>query len=204
MKPFLLTIVFVCCTGCASTSAPSPITLPEIIYQHPLPPFPKPITSPSLRIELEIHVSETGEVLDAAMINSSGSSMWDTLALTSVKRWRYLPAHSGGKPLSIWLRQAAIVRFSEPNYLSLAMIACATPEGADSAFAALRRGVPFTEAVENFSDESSRTNGGRIGTVNIQTFPEKIKITLSRLGVGGYSSPMKYGDRYVIFTRLLE
>ncbi len=202
MKPLVLTLLCLFVGGCASTSEITEITLPEIIYQHPLPPFPKPISSPTLRIELQIHVSETGDVLDASMTSSSGAPGWDTLALAAVKRWRYLPARGDGKPMSIWLRQPAIVRFSEPNYLTLALIACTTPESADSAFAALRGGMTFSEAVEKFSTERDKQNGGRIGVVNIQTYPEKIKTPLSRLGVGGYSSPHKYGDRYVIFTRL--
>ena len=205
MKPLLL--FFFSLTyfaACSSTQQTTDLTLPELLYQHPLPAFPKPITAPHLRIDLEILVTENGTVRDVRLLNSSGSVAWDSAAATAIRQWKYSPARYREKPVRIWLHQTAIVKFSEPRYLSLAEIMCTTTEEADSAYMLLEQGSDFSEIVLRYSVTSSREKNGALGAVNILIYPEQIKNILAKLETERYTHPVKYGERYVIFKRLKE
>ncbi len=204
MKPLLLFFTLLYCASCTSSHQASDMVLPEIVYQHPLPPFPKPVTTPTLRIDLKIHVAENGTVPEVLFLEGSGSDDWDSSAASAIRKWKYSPARYQEKPVSIWLHQTAVIQFSEPHYLLLAEILCTTTEEADSAYALLEQGWSFSDVAEKYSVASSRSTYGRLGTVNIQIYPQQIKILLSRLDREQYTSPVKYGERYAIFMRLKE
>ncbi len=204
MKLLVLLFPFIFFSACSSTQETTGITLPELIYQHPLPAFPKPLSSSHLRIALKIFVSEDGAVHDVELMNSSGYLSWDSAAANAIRLWKYSPAKYDGKPVSIWLRQTAIVQFSDPFYVLLGEIIFTDEETADSAFALLETGVNFSEIVQKYSIASSRSSNGSIGTVNVQIFPEQIKKALLRLERGDYTAPLKYGEQYAIFKRLKE
>ncbi len=157
-----------------------------------------------MRIELKIHVADDGSVPDVLFLDGSGSDEWDSAASTAIRKWKYSPARYQEKPVSIWLHQTAVIQFSEPQYLLLAEILCQTPEEADSAYALLEQGWSFSDVAEKYSVASSRGMDGRLGTVNIQIYPQQIKIILARLNREQYTSPIKYGERYAIFKRLKE
>jgi TonB family protein len=203
MKPLMLFFMVCSLTACSSTQQLSEdLTLPELLMQQPLPAFPVPLLSSTLRIELEIQVDIDGSVRAANIVSTSGNSDWDSAALIAVKQWRYSPALYQEKPIRLWLHQTAIVQFTQPTMIALAEIQCATAEAADSAFAMLKDGVPFAQVVSLFSISNSRKQNGQIGEVNIRLYPTSIKQQIERLGEDEYTHPIKFGDRYVIFKRV--
>lgn len=207
MKPLLLFVpltLAVLFAACSSSQQSTGISLPALVYQEPLPPFPRPITTPTLRIALQIHVCKDGSVDEVRFLNSSGSTLWDSAAAVSIRLWKYSPARSEGKPINIWLHQTAIVAFSEPQYLLLAEILCSTAEQADSLYTLLEQGIEFSELASKYSIASSHTAQGMLGSVNIQIYPAHIKKALTKLGLGLWTKPIPYGDRYAIFKRLKE
>lgn len=206
MKPLSLSItvlaVLFILSACSSTKETAAIIPPELLYQHPLPAFPKPIQNFQLRIPLEILVTENGTVSEVHFVNSSGNTVWDSAASASIKQWKYSPARLENKPLRIWLRQTAIVRFSEPNYLLLEEIVCNSSQDADSAYALLLRGMAFEEVVSQYSIALSKEKSGILGNVNIQIYPEHVKNVLAKLTNNEFTKPIRYGERYIIIKRL--
>lgn len=207
MKPlvlFLSIILLAFFAACSSSQPNSDLVLPQLVFQQPLPAYPKALPTSVLRIPLEIHVSKTGSVTDAIILKGSGVASWDSAAVSSIRLWKYTPARIAGNPIGIWLHQTAVVKFSEPQIMRLAEIICTGREEADSAFQMLERGEAFSDAVRQFSIAETRISAGLIGPVNIQIYPEPVKNMLVRLGKGSYTKPIPYGDRYAIFQRLAE
>ncbi len=204
MKPLVLCLSLLIFSACSSTQETTALILPELVYQYPLPAFPKPITASQLRIALKIFVGENGSVRDVQLQNSSGSLEWDSAVAKSIRQWKYSPARYEGTPVGIWLRQTAIVKFSDPLYLLLGEIVFNSEEEADSAFTLLEAGVDFSDIVRKYSVGSSRSSSGSLGTVNIQIFPEQIKKVLLKLKNGDHTVPLKHGEQFAIFKRLTE
>jgi TonB family protein len=204
MKLFVLFFSLVLLSACSSTQETTGLTLPELIYQYPLPAFPKPLLTSHLRIGLKILVSDNGSVRTVELLNSSGIPEWDSTAIEAIRQWKYSPARYNNKPLTLWLRQTAIVKFSDPHYMQLAEIMFEDEGSADSAFALLEQGTDFTEVVQKFSIASSRSSNGSLGTVNVQIFPEQVKKIILQLDNGSYSAPVKYGEHFAIFKRLKD
>ncbi|MFA6457349.1 MAG: energy transducer TonB, partial [Bacteroidota bacterium] len=173
MKPLslftLLLLLFIgACAGCSTSQPTNDFILPELVYQHPLPVFPRMSSFATMRIMLEIYVTRDGTVGDVQMTNGSGNRAWDSAAVSAIRQWKYTPARSNGKPFNIWLHQAAIIRFAEPEYRTLAEIICTTSDEADSAFLLLEQGMDFAAIVSKYSIAESRDRNGEIGLVNIQ------------------------------------
>ncbi len=207
MKPLAMFVPFtliVLLAACSSSQQQTDITLPALVYQEPLPPFPKPFTTPLLRIALQIHVRKDGSVDDVRLLNSSGSYEWDSAAATVIHQWKYSPARYENTPINIWLNQTAIVKFSEPRYLSLAEILCSTAGEADTVCALLEQGEEFASLALMYSIAASRSAHGILGSVNIQVYPEHIKKLLAGLDVDQWTAPVRFGERYAIFKRLKE
>lgn len=207
MKPLVVNILLILLTAisaCSSSNTTAELIPPQLIYQHPLPAYPRPIMTFALRIPLEILVSEKGEVQQVHLRSGSGDALWDSAAAASIMHWRYAPGSFEGKPIGLWLRQTAVVQFSEPHYLSLAEIICSGHEQADSIYRMLVNGAPFSETAVQYSDAESRIAGGRLGIVNIQIYPDAVKKKLSGLGKNEFTPPIEYGNRYAIFLRLPE
>ncbi len=204
MKPLVLLISLFLFSACTSTQETTGITLPELIYQHPLPAYPKPLSDASFKIGLKIFVGENGTVRDVVFQNSSGNLSWDSSASQAIRQWKYAPARYENKPISIWLRQTAVVKFSDPLYLLLGEILFNSKEDADSAFAQLETGADFSEIAEKYAFDTSHSKKMSLGSVNIQIFPEHIKNSLLKLERGAYTAPLKQGDQYAIYKRVIE
>lgn len=204
MKPLVLFISLVLLSACSSTQETIGLTLPELVYQYPLPAFPKPLSTSQIRIELKILVSENGSVRTVEILNSSGILSWDSSAIVAIRQWKYSPARYNDKPVTIWLRQTAVVKFSDPHYVLLAEILFENEDIADTAFALLEQGADFTEVVKQYSISTSRSSNGALGSVNVQIFPEQIKKVILKLDNGSYTAPIKYGEHYAIFKRVKE
>ncbi|WP_053077472.1 energy transducer TonB [Chromobacterium sp. LK11] len=50
-------------------------------------------------VQLRVHVSSQGLPQDVSLAKSSGSPRLDSVALDTAKRWRFIPAQRGGKPI---------------------------------------------------------------------------------------------------------
>ncbi len=202
MKPFAMVFSLIFFSACSSTQQTTGITPPELVFQYPLPAFPKPLTASYLRIDLKILVDKNGSVRDVALQNSSGSLSWDSAAANAIRQWKYSPARYEEKPVSIWLQQTAIVKFSDPQYILLAEIVFNNAATADSAFALLERGADFSEIVQKYSIAPSRSNNGSLGVVNVQIFPQQIKTILLKLKTGTHTAPLKQGEQFTIYKHL--
>ena len=207
MKPLLVLITFVLMLlieACSSSQTLTDIKLPLLVYQEPLPPFPRPVSASTMRIDLEVHVRKDGSVDAVRFLNSSGSVAWDSEALSVIHQWKYSPARSEDKPINLWIRQTAVVTFSDPLYIPLSEIICSNAEQADTVCALLEQGVEFSDLALKYSVASSRSANGDLGPVNIQIYPEHIKRVLKRLKIGRYTEPVVFGEQYAIFKRTKE
>lgn len=59
---------------------------------------------------LSVHILATGQVAEIRLKKSSGYPRLDNAAMSTVKKWRYLPARQGNTPIPFWHTQA--IRFS--------------------------------------------------------------------------------------------
>jgi periplasmic protein TonB len=78
-------------------SAEDPKVVPPAIVRQVLPPFPAS-NVPTGTGTLEIVIDENGGVESAAM-RTSVNAIYDRLALTAAKTWRYKPATVDGQPV---------------------------------------------------------------------------------------------------------
>ena len=51
---------------------------------------------------LRVHVSADGNADAIELKSSSGSARLDEAALSTVKRWRFVPARQGEQPVAAW------------------------------------------------------------------------------------------------------
>lgn len=202
--PIVLPIFLLFAASCTSTQPPTDIVPPQLLYVHPLPVYPQPLPTGTLRIPVEISVNKEGMVSDVQWDCSSGISAWDSAAITAIRSWRYFPAQSHGTPVNIRVRQTVVVTFTDPCTMVLGEIICPTKEGADSARSALRTGTPFTEVAQQFHRQRDASHTGALGRVSLQIFPSVMKSEIQRLRIGQCTEPLAYGTWYVIYVRLPE
>ncbi|MEW5800365.1 MAG: TonB family protein [Bacteroidota bacterium] len=204
MKPLIVLLSLSLFGACSTTQEVADLSLPELIVQYPLPAYPVPISTTHMRIEFKILVDEDGTVKSAELVNGSGNNEWDLATIETIKIWRYTPALYKNKPIKLWLKQAAVVQFSEPQYVPLQEIVFLTKEAADSAYYLLEHGAGFEEIAMQYSVAPSRSQKGSLGKINIQIYPLHIKQVLAELNDNQITPPMKFGDRYVIYKRVKE
>jgi len=204
MKLLVVLFCFTCLAACSATDQLTDITLPTLVEQYPLPPVPQEMLGPQTQLDFELLIGKEGSVLETRLIKGSGNIMWDSAAVVSMHKWRYTPAYYKDKPLKIWLHQTAIVRFVETRCMSLEEISCGSMADADSAYKMLAGGADFAAVARKFSLSKSKENDGKLGSVNILSYPQDIRDALEMLRPGEYSKPLQYNDRYIIFKRLKQ
>ena len=177
-------------------------SIPKLLIQTPLPPIPITLTQPVFELEIVMFVEEDGTVGKTRMLKGSGDGTWDSLALTTMKQWRFTPARMDNKPVGSWFHMKSTLRYANPVHMSLAEILCTTADEADTVYAALDNGQNFNELAMKFSVDPSREMNGVLGDVDINMYPENIRKQLNRLTVNDFTRPMQYGDLYAIFKRL--
>ena len=202
MKLTIFLLCLVCFIGCSFMKEIPDGSMPHLLIQSPLPPFPETLTHQVTELEIVIFVLEDGTVGKARMLKGSGDAEWDSLALSSMKQWRFTPARMDNKPVSSWFHMKSTIRIASPQYMNLAEILCTTEEEADSVYDAIGQGKNFNELAMRCSVDPSREMGGILGNVNINLYPENIRKPLSKLVINDYTKPLKYGDLYAIFKRL--
>jgi TonB family protein len=199
-------IIFFCIgilIGCSSTKLTERTTsLPILLEQTELPPVPESIYRPSFRIMIKMQIDENGRVLQARLIEGSGESDWDSLAVQSIRKWKFDPAQFENRPVRMWIVQSARVQIADPHYLSLAEIICDTYDQAITVVAKLQEGKDFGELAALYSTDSSKNQKGIIGKMDIHLLPQKINRVLKNLDIGEYTQPMEYGKRFAIFKRM--
>ncbi|MBF8295383.1 MAG: PpiC protein [Bacteroidetes bacterium] len=189
--------------GCATFEPPDPSqSLPEVVYQSSLPPWPFHTNKVSLNMTFRIHIAADGTVNKAIIETPSGSKEWDALAIAQVRKWRYSPALMNGQPAALWLRQTITLHFDEPLYMKIAELTCPQETLADSLYALLLAGASFDSLARQFSVSDSRTRGGVVGEMDVHTLPARISREVATLHGGEFTKPLKLGRQYVIYKRL--
>lgn len=200
IRLFLIVFILAGCAPLQQTEAPD--TLPQLLYQVPLPAWQRSTVVQDFPLELLIRVTAEGTVGSARLLTSSGSREWDTLALAAVRQWRFAPARDGARPIPTWIRQKVRVHFEAPAMMMLREIACANQRLADSLYALLLSGVPFDSLAREYSASASREQGGLLGEVDIRAFPTHIRRPLGNLHIGEISKPLLLGENFVIYKRI--
>jgi len=156
----------------------------------------------SFDLDVVLFILQDGSVSKARLLKGSSDAEWDTLALASIKQWRFAPARTGNQPVSTWFHLRTNVRYAELQMMNLAEILCTTPEEADTVYKAIGQEQDFGELAMKYSVDPSREMKGMLGEVNINMYPGEISKILEKLAVNAHTKPIKYGDLYVIFKRL--
>ena len=179
-------------TGCVAThEATVPAERVELISMTSLPRVALASYKTGLRLNVLMHIREDGAVEDVRMLGTSGDAEWDSLAVLSMKQWRYAPHRRAGVPSDLWFRQLVVVQIQEPIVLTIGEIVSSSPHGADSLHALLEEGSDMDSVFR-------RT----LGTFDIVRYPQNVRDVLKRLDAGEYTSPLRRGDEYVIYKRL--
>lgn len=200
MRPLVLIALLF--AGCATVRYPdAPDTLPRLIYQAPLPPWPTTGFTQGMTLDLIIRVSASGSVTKAAFLTPSGNAVWDSLALAEILRWRFTPAKQGTIPIATWVQQRVRVQFEPPMVMVLSELGSPDRMLIDSLFTLLETGASFDSLARHFSILESRSNGGYLGEVDVRAYPTHIRKQLNNLRVGEVTEPLIFGENFVIFKR---
>jgi len=202
MRLSILLLCIVCFIGCSSMKEITDRSVPQVLIQSQLPPFPETLTRPVFELETVMFIKEDGTVGKTRMLKGSGDAAWDSLVLFSMKQWRFTPARMDNKPVGSWFHMKSTLRNASPQVMNLAEILCTTQEEADSVYNQIEQGQNFNELAMRYSVDPSREMNGILGEININLYPENIRKPLGKLNVNGYTEPIKYGDLYAIFKRL--
>jgi TonB family protein len=187
-----------CLVGCSSMRQVTDGSVPKLLFQSTLPPIPETIQHPIFDLDIVLFVTEDGSVGKTRMLKGSGNAVWDSLALASMKQWRFAPARVENQPIGAWFHMQTTLRYADPQYMKLAEILCTSDEEADSVYKAIQQGQNFNELAMRYSVDPSREMSGMLGEVNINLYPEYIRRPLSKLDKNEYTDPIKYGDLFVI------
>lgn len=202
MKRVILFLGVCCLLGCSSMPYVTDTSIPQLLIQYPLPPVPESMTRPEFQIDMILFILEDGSVGKARLLKGVGDESWDTLAVATIKKWRFTAARMENQPISTWYRLKTTVRSAVPVNMTLAEILCTSADVADSVHEALKQGKDFSELAVKYSVSPSRDKKGMLGDVNINIYPENIRKILGRLSPNDFTRPAKYGDLYAIFKRL--
>jgi TonB family protein len=202
MRSIMFLVCIVCFVGCSVMKHTQDASVPQLLLKHPLPPIPESFPGSSFDLDVVLFILEDGSVGKARLLKGSDDTSWDSLALTSIKEWRFTPARAENQPISTWFHLRTTVRYAKLQIMNLAEILCTTREEADTVYNAIERGQEFGDLAMRHSVDPSREMKGILGEVNINMYPENIYKSLEKLVIDTYTKPMKYGDLYVIFKRV--
>lgn len=189
--------------GCATILPTNvPDTLPQLIRQEPLPPWPFRTHEDEVALDIKIRIGSDGSVKDVVLLTPSLNVEWNSRAIAKIREWQFSPATADGRPVALWIRQTIHMRFEEASYLRLAEIVCPDERTADSVYALLDAGAAFDSLARVFSTSSSRAQGGYLGDVDLRTLPVFVRHELERVRTNHISSPIHLGRNYVIFKCL--
>ena len=204
MKQVIFLICLGILAGCSATkNNESSYTQPVLIQQTRLPALPENVTSPELKLEVNLLINKMGSVTEAKFVNGSGSEQWDASAIDSIKQWKYSPAEMNGMPISAATTEIVRVKAGNPVYISLAMIEFDSLAIADSAYDLLQNGEDLQSVISRYSYGITHGREILIGhSVDIKSYPEAVSRELAKLDVNEFTEPLTYGRKFVIFQRL--
>jgi TonB family protein len=180
-------------TGCAGThDVVAPTERVELISMTSLPTVDLGSYKTGMKFHVLMHIMEDGSVESVRMLGSSGQSEWDSLAMQSIKQWRYAPFRRNGVPVDLWFRQLVIVQIQEPIVMTIGELASSSLREADSLYALLEKGTDLDSLFRR-----------AIGTFDIVKYPQNVRDRLRRLGTGEHTSPLRRGEVYVIYKRFV-
>jgi protein TonB len=93
----------------APVAGPAPPIIPPSFnadYLHNPPPVYPPVSrrlGEQGRVVLQVLVSADGQAEQVEVRTSSGSPRLDTVALDTVRRWKFVPAKQGDRPIAAWV-----------------------------------------------------------------------------------------------------
>ena len=201
MRTLAILLLFIC--SCATNQLPDPsATVPVLIYQVPLPGFYRTTFSNELKIELKLHIGTDSSVQEVKFLSSNTDSKWEASATEEIRKWRFLPATQNRRPVPVWILQTIIIRPEKPLKMVISEIASADRKGADSIYTLLKMGENFESLARTVSIAPSREKNGKLGEVDIRTFPFPIQKELEKLSVEEVTIPLQLDKSFVIFKRL--
>lgn len=88
---------------------------------NPKPPYPLAARRLGLqgRVLLSAHVHASGVCAEVKLKESSGHALLDEAALGSVRRWRFIPARRGDRPVDSWVDVPVSFRLESQARLAL-------------------------------------------------------------------------------------
>jgi TonB family protein len=186
-----LVIAFLLFTGCRIThEAMVPAERVELISTTSLPRITLSSYRSGLRLNVLMHIREDGTVENVKMLGSSGDAEWDSLAMLSMKQWRYAPFRRAGAPVDLWFRQVVVVQIQDPVVLTIGEIVSPSLHEADSLHALLKKGTNMDSLFRR-----------ALGTFDLGGYPRNVREALKRLDPGEHTSPLRRGEEYVIYKR---
>jgi TonB family protein len=199
---YVIAFLLMMLVGCtASRQTDVPFEQPELISTAPLPPLASVSSAGGLNLRVLLHVMEDGTVADAKLLESSEDPGWDSLALQSMKQWRYTPPRRNGTPFNIWVRQLVVVQLQEPIVMTLGELVCSNRQKADSLYSLIENGADFDGLVKQTPGASSNEGGGSRGAVDIAVYPRHVRDQLKKLREDQVTRPLRVGLNYVIYKR---
>lgn len=193
MKQFIiilsaLSLVFAGCAMPRQVELPS--TQLELINMTPLPPIKSPVFASGLKLNVLLHVLQDGTVENVKMLGSSGDADWDSLALQSMKQWRYATPRREGAAVDAWFRQLVVVQIQEPIEMTIGELATPNLHEADSLHLLLQKHTDLDTLFRH-----------AFGTVNIMTYPQQVREKLKKLREEEFTAPVRVGEEFVIYKR---
>jgi TonB family protein len=181
-------------TGCVTPHETAvPTERVELMSMTSLPRVALASCKTGMRLNVLMHIQEDGIVENVKMLGSSGDGEWDSLAILSMKQWRYAPYRRAGVPVDLWFRQLVVVQIQEPIVMTIGEIVSSSLHEADSLHALLNAGTELDSLFRR-----------AFGTFDIVRYPQNVRDVLRRLDAGDYTSPLRRGEVYVIYKRFNE
>jgi len=197
----LILLVFLLAGCSAIPPSEAPVEVPELVSSTSLPPIPYVVPGDGLKFTVMIHVMSDGTVGEVKVIQSGAEPGWDSLALDSIKKWRFIAGRRDGTPVDVWIRQPLVVQIRNPIFRTLAEIACVNEHEADSLYTLLALGADFDSLLRQAPPEHGDRDAF-VGSVDISVYPAYLRNELLRLKEGEISRPVRHGSRFVIYRRL--
>jgi TonB family protein len=91
--------------------------VPQLLFQYPLPAVPESIKQFSFDLDMVLFILADGTVDKVRLLKGSDDSKWDTLAVESIKRWRFKSARMNNQPISTWYHLKTTVRYASRNFM---------------------------------------------------------------------------------------
>jgi len=198
----LIPFLFVLFTGCAATQPSDiPADQPEIISMASLPPIISPVPMGRLKLNVLLHVVEDGTVAEVILLRSGGSPEWDSLAVRSMKQWRFTAPRSDGVPVNLWIRKVVVVQIRDRIVRNLGKLVSATRQEADSLYSLISSGTEFDSLARLTLGTVSDERSGYLGPVDLAVFPQHVREVLQMLREDEVTPPLRVGDKFVIYKR---